>query len=407
MSKTIDRLSAVALRDPKPGKLFDGRGLYLDVRPNGSRYWRLKYRHAGKEKLLALGVYPEVGLAEARKRRDSARALLRDGTDPSDERRAARDDALRAARGTFGAVCTAWLEAKAKSWRPETRRKAEFVCKSYLLPALKNRRVGSLTSRDVGDVLVKIADHAPDIARKARQYAQGIVRHAIHQGLRDEGHVLVLGGILPTANKGHIAAATMPEDAAALMRAIEGYSSIVTRAALLLCAYTAQRPGTVATMRWDEIEIEAAEWRIPAGKMKTGHAHIVPLPRQAVAILSNMEAYSAGREYVFPPLARQKSPHLHRDSMSKALRDMGFRGRHATHGFRGMFRTLGRERLNIASDVLEAQLAHAKRGDVQKAYDRTTFSNERRKAMQRWADYLDGLQKRARVAPIRGRTSAA
>jgi integrase len=189
----------------------------------------------------------------------------------------------------------------------------------------------------------------------------------------------------------HIPAVTLPEEIGRLMAAIRSYPHEVTRGALLACAYTAQRPGNVAAMRWDEVSIEAAEWRIPPEKMKTRHAHIVPLPKQMLAILEGMRAYTAGREYVFPPLARQQSPHLHRDALSKALRIMGFSGKHATHGFRGMLRTAGRERLGIDPDVLEAQLAHAKRGRVQQAYDRTRFDDARRIAMQRWADWLDSL----------------
>ena len=144
-------------------------------------------------------------------------------------------------------------------------------------------------------------------------------------------------------------------------------------------------------MEWSEVDFEAAEWLIPAGKMKTKHAHIVPLSMQALKTLREVLPYSSGRQFVFPPLYRQTTPHLHRDSLSNALRKMGFQGKHATHGFRGMFRTMARERLGIAADVLEAQLAHAKRDEIQKAYDRTLFVKERSEVMQAWADYLDKL----------------
>ncbi len=391
MGKSTDKLTAVALKNPKPGRHWDGLGLYLEVTPQGGRYWRMKYRHAGKEKRIALGVFPEVSIAEARKRRDDARSKLRDDIDPSAQRRTERDAEKRAARGTFGAVCADWLAFKGKGWSTESQRKADYVTRTYLLPKLKNRRIDTLTSKEASDVLRGIADHAPDIARKARQYLQGIVRFAMREGLRDEGRLLILDGVLPKADKGHIPASTLPEEIAEVLRAVRAYPTEVTRAALLMCAYTAQRPGVVASMRWDEIVIDSAEWRIPGAKMKMKHAHIVPLPKQALAQLAAMKAYTAGREHVFPPLARQNSPHLHRDALSNALRRMGFAGKHATHGFRGMLRTAGRERLGIDSDVLEAQLAHAKKSDVQRAYDRTAFGDERRKAMQRWADYLDAL----------------
>ena len=157
-------------------------------------------------------------------------------------------------------------------------------------------------------------------------------------------------------------------------------------------------------MRWDEINGD--EWHIPGHKMKTRHAHIVPLPTQARTILEEMRAYTAGREYVFPPLARQKNAHLHRDALSGAMRSMGFKGKHAPHGFRGMLRTAARERLGIDADILESQLAHAKKGSTQKAYDRTTFGDARRAAMQQWADYLDALKVSDKVVPIRGAVGA-
>ena len=400
MAKASNKLSAVALRNPALGRHWDGGGLYLEVTAEGGKYWRWKYRYAGKERRIGFGVFPDVSLADARKRRDLARELLQAGTDPSEQRKTDKADELRAARGTFGAACAAWLAFKGKTWGSESSRKAEYVTRVYLLPKLKTKRVASLASKDVAAVLRDIAGHAPDLARKARQYAQGIIRHAIRDGLRDEGRLLILDDVFAKAAGGHIPAETMPEEIAALLKAVRAYPSEVTRSALLMCAYTAQRPGMVSAMRWDEVALDAAEWRIPADRMKTRNAHIVPLPRQALALLKAMQAYTAGRDYVFPPLARQSTPHLHRDALSNALRRMGFAGKHATHGFRGMLRTAGRERLGIDSDVLEAQLAHAKRGNVAKAYDRTTFGDARVTAMQKWADWLDKLTVPATVTPI-------
>lgn len=399
-------LTSTAIRNAKPGakprKLFDGGGLFLLVTPKGQYWWRLKYRFQGKEKLLSLGTYPQIGLAQARHRRDEAKALLAEGGDPSQQRKAQAEEVRQTEQGSFETVAEAWLAFKAATWAEDTRRMAEYVTRAYLLPVLGKMSVATLQTKDVVPVLRRTAADAPNLARKARQYIQGILRHAMADGLREDGRVLLLNGVLPTAaNRGHVPAATLPEDAAAVMRAIHAYGAEVTRAALLMCSYTAQRPGVVAAMRWDEVVLDKAEWRIPAQKMKTRHAHIVPLPRQAVDVLNAMRAYTAGRDYIFPPLARQKTPHLHRDTLSKALRIMGFAGHHATHGFRAMLRTLGRERLGIDTDILEAQLAHAKRGEVQAAYDRTTFTEARRDAMQKWADWLDKLAQGAEVVPLR------
>jgi integrase len=400
MARQMDKLTPLAIKSAKPGKHFDGGGLYLDVRSKDARYWRLKYRYAGKEGLLALGVYPEVTLAEARRRRRDARDQLRDGNDPAAVRDAARNAKRQDKEALFPAIAAAWLAFKRKEWADESYRKAKYVTDTYLVPTLHRRSISTLTTSQAADVLATIAEKTPSLASKARQYLGGIVNYAIRQGLREDGRLLSLRGAVPKHVGGHIPAATNLRDVAALVKAIAAYPTPVMRAALQLAMLTAMRPGIVAGARWQDVDLEAEEWSVPAAMMKTGNAHIVSLPSQAVAVLREMQAYTAGGEFVFPPLARQKTAHLHRDALSNALRRMGFRGRHATHGFRGMLRTVARERLNIDSDVLEAQLAHAKKGDVQKAYDRTTFNDERRRIMQQWADYLDALKAGGNVIPM-------
>ncbi|WP_296470570.1 site-specific integrase [Pigmentiphaga sp.] len=227
------------------------------------------------------------------------------------------------------------------------------------------------------------------------QYLNGVVDHCILEGIRDDDQVLRLRGILPSYRGGHIPAVTREKDIGPLLRAIGNYEGVVVRSALMLAAWTALRPGVIASARWSEIDLDKAEWHI-AGleedgrrRMKTGHYHIVSLPRQAVAMLREMQKFSGGAEYVFPAVGKMRNAHLHRDALSRALRLMGFAGAHTPHGFRAMLRTVARERLQIDFDVLEAQLAHAKRDAIQAAYDRTRFDDERREAMQRWADYLD------------------
>jgi len=259
----------------------------------------------------------------------------------------------------------------------------------------------TLSTKQAVDVLATLGEHAPSLAGKARQYLSGIVNQAIRDGLREDGKLLSLRGTVPTRDRGHIPAATDPREVAMLVKAIDAYPVPVTRAALRLAMLTAMRPGIIATARWDEMDLAAGEWAVPGARMKTRHAHIVPLPRQAVDVLRELLPYTAGREYVFPPMARQRTPHLHRDALSNALRRMGFQGRHATHGFRAMLRTVARERLGADADVLEAQLAHAKKGEVNQAYDRTTFDDKRRKMMQAWADYLDALKQGDNVVQIR------
>jgi integrase len=354
---------------------------------------RLKYyRPDGRENRLALGNLRDVSLADARRAKADARALLRAGIDPAVQPRQEREARRLDAASAFPVAAAAWLERKRPTWAPETYRKARYVVDTYLIPRLRATSVTTLSSKEANEALDRIQAVAPSLARKARQYLNGILEEAMHGGLREDGRRLVLRPAGRQADgAGHIPAATSLKDVRALVLAIDRYDAEVVRAALKLAMLTAMRPGIVASARWDEIDREEAEWHVPASRMKTRHDHIVPLPRQALAVLGDMARLSEGQTYVFPPQARQNTPHLHRDTLSAALRRMGFGGTHATHGFRGMLRTVARERLGIDSDVLEAQLAHAKRDEIQKAYDRTTFGDARRHAMQAWADFLDGL----------------
>ncbi len=394
MAIETDKLTVLALKHlsregAPPKKHFDGGGLYLDVRANGSRYWRMAYRFVGREKLLALGTYPEVSLAEARGRRDAARVLLRDGVDPSAAKSERKSNNLRVAESSFTKVAASWLAFKRKDWAEETFRKANYITTTYLNPALRRHSIANLRTKDAVEALQGIP---PSLASKGRQYLGGIVLYAIREGLREDGRLLSLRGAIRTPRTRHIPAATSPADVRKVALAVHAYGVPVTRIALQIAMLTAQRPGEVVSMEWSEVDLENAEWCIPAEKMKMRHAHLVPLSTQAVQLLREMQAYTGGKQFVFPPLARQQTPHLHRDALSNALRRMGLKGTQATHGFRATFRTLGRERLNIASDVLEAQLAHAKRDEIQKAYDRTKFDDARRDAIQKWADYLDKLR---------------
>ncbi len=393
------KLTALEAKNAKPGKHFDGGGLYLHVMQSGGRYWRLKYRFADKEKVLALGVSPAVSLSEAREKAEAARALLRDGQDPGAVKAERKARAKQAAEAAFPLVAEAWLAKHRQAWAPATLKKARYIIGDYLTPALRKQSVATLTSKAASEALGKIP---PTLAVMARSYLQRIITHAIQEGLREDGKLLSLRGVVPKAEKGHIPAAVDLADVRLVAEAVERYPTPVTRAALRIAMLTAQRPGNVVAMEWAEVNLEAGEWSIPAAKMKTRHAHIVPLSRQAVDTLRALLAYTEGKQYVFPPLARQTTPHLHRDALSKALRESGLQGTHSTHGFRGMFRTVARERLGIAADVLEAQLAHAKRDEIQKAYDRTAFLAERHRAMQAWADYLDALRAgTANVVPFR------
>lgn len=427
-----DALSDTAIRKAKPGekprKMFDGGGLYLELRPNGGRWWRLKYRIGGKEKLLALGTYPEVSLAQARQRRDDARRLLAAGTDPGEARKAAKTaeaaEAQAQARrlaglpvlGSFKAVALQWLaEVHEPKVSPRYAARSRQQLEADVFPWLGDRPAREITAPQVLEVLRKVqARGALDTAHRVKQTIGLVMRYAIATGHAERDPTPDLREALPTQTTQHFAAILDPARVGELLRALDGYTGQPgTRAALQLAALTFQRPGNVRAMRWAHLDLEAAQWVIPAAEMKrskqekeTGADHIVPLATQAVAILRELEPLTGAGEYCFPGLRSRKRP-ISDVTMNAALRRLGFgTDEHTAHGFRALARTLIREQLpDMDPEWIEVQLAHGKRGPLGAAYDRTQYLAQRRRMMQAWADYLDRLRSGADVVPA-GKGSA-
>lgn len=422
MPRLAEPLTELRIRKAKPKAkqytIADGNGLYLLVSPAGLKSWVVRYKLPGSatHAPATIGHYPTLTLADARVR---AVEVIRDakaGTATAGVRKALQvalvakgaqqtaeaEQQAELTKASLRGVSGRWLAEKRPGWSTETYRKARHVVDTYFLPKLGDADMRALETKDVRPLLLEMASNTPALAKKARQYIAGIVEQAINEGLRSDESTLRLSRILPTTRSGHMPSVTDDESQLGeIMRAIEGYSSRATRAALILTALTVVRPGVAVTAEWSEIDLKHGEWKIPAEKMKTRQPFTTSLPAQALEVLREMKERKADSEYVFPPQARQRTSHLHRDSLSKALREMGFQGEHSAHGFRASFRTLGRERLNIDADVLEAQLAHAPKDEVQAAYARVHFKTQRREVMQRWADYLDELKAgKDKVVPI-------
>ncbi|TCK36675.1 integrase [Paraburkholderia sp. BL8N3] len=375
----------------KPYQISDGGGLSLLIQPNGSKLWLFRYRRPGNgaENFTSLGPYRDISPTQARSLAAAAREQVRAGVDPVQRRRETKAVIERSAKGAFEIVANDWLENKRKGWSRVTASVAGLVIAKYLIPALKFRPIATLSTTDVIPVLMTIATKAPNLAVKARQYLKAIITFAVHNSLREDGRPLALDGVIPSYEKRHIPAITRPEHIGPLVRAIDAYSSPITRAALQVALLTALRPGEIAGARWDEIDLDAGVWRVRASRMKMKDEHVTSLPTQAVTMLRVLQAKTGRGTYVFPSPCMQKTPHIKRDALSAALRTMGFQGRHSTHGFRAMLLTVAAEQMGVDLNHLDAQLAHAKRGDVAKAYNRTTFEVARREVMQRWADYID------------------
>lgn len=388
--------------DEKPYKAADSLGLYLLIQPNGSRLWRFKYRFAGKEKLAALGVYPETGLAEARTRRDELRRLHAGGVDPVAHRRAADEAKVAAAENSFKVVADEWFEKKSPGWVPKHSAKIRERLKRDIYPWLGSRPIADITSPDVLGVLRRIEMRgAVETAHRALGNISGVFRYAVATGRAASDPCRDLRGALSPRKERHLAAITDPKKIPELLNAIHGYQGgLVVRCALRLAPLLFVRPGELRSARWADIDLASAEWRFVASKTK--QPHIVPLASQAVAILRELHPLTGHRELVFPGERSPLRP-MSENTVNAALRSLGIPKEQMTgHGFRAMARTVLEENLKFPAHLIEAQLAHAVRDANGRAYNRTTHLEERKKMMQEWADYLDALRS-PKVVPFDGR----
>lgn len=387
----------------KPYKLADEKGLYLLVNAAG-KYWRLNYRFGGKRKTLALGVYPDVSLARAREKRDDARQKIADGIDPSELKKAVKTQRTENAANSFEAVCREWYAVAYANKAESTREKTMTRLEKDVFPQIGKEPISSVTAPDVRAVIERIERRgALDIARRCFNYIGRTLRYAASRGLvkQDVSASIALNLILPDKDTRHHAALTDPVVVGGLMRAIDGFTgSFVTTCALKLSALTFVRPGELRHAEWAEIDLDRATWNIPSSKMKMKVDHLVPLSKQAVAILAVLKDVTGHGGYVFPS-ERGGSRPMSENTVNGALRRLGFTADEMTaHGFRAMARTILDEVLNFRPDYIEHQLAHAVKDPNGRAYNRTAHLLERRKMMQTWADYLDKIKAGAEVIPL-------
>jgi integrase len=389
---------------PKPKKLADGQGLYLLVTPKGGKWWRFKYRFAGKEKLLSLGVYPEVGLQEARQLRDNMRRLVASKVDPSTDRKeqyAKLAAAERQEHSQFQLIAREWFEKYSPTWSPSHGQIVIHRLERDVFPWLSARPIAEIDERELLAVLRRIeARNAIETAHRINQVCGQIFKYAITIGVANRNPASNLRGSLPPVQVKHHAAFTNPRDVSGLIRAINTYQgSPVVQAALRFSFLTFQRPGEVRRAEWAEIDWEEALWRLPAAKMKLRREHLVPLSRQTLELLRELQKTTGRWQWVFPGIGSKKRP-ISENTVRGALRRLGYENHEMTaHGFRTIASTLLNEQ-GWNRDVIERQLAHAERDEVRGAYNRAEWLEDRRKMMQGWADYLDKLATPAEVIPL-------
>jgi len=392
----------------KPRKLSDEKGLFLLITPNGGRWWRFKYRFGGKEKLLSLGTYPDVSGKEARERRDEARKLLSQDIDPGANRKAIKRARADLAANSFELIARQWYAKVSPSLADSTNTKNLKFLEGDVFPWIGGKAVSDIAAPDLLSVIRRIESRgAIDIARRVHALCGRVFRYAVGHGLcqRDPSRDISMKDILPPANVLHHASVTNPKEAGALMRAIEDFTgSFATRCALRLAPLVFVRPGELRQAEWTEFDLDKAEWRIPASKMKMGVQHIVPLAKQAVAILREIKPLTGGGRYVFPGERTSERP-MSENTINGALRRLGYKKEEMTgHGFRSMASTLLHE-LGYPHAVIERQLAHGERNKVSAAYNFAEYLPERRKMMREWADYLDNLKAGAKVIKLHGKAA--
>lgn len=401
------KLTDTAIRKAKPKtnryKMADGGGMYLDVMPNGSKYWRLKYRFDGKEKTLALGVYPDITLADARQRRDDARKLLAHEIDPSAQKKAVKAARVERSANSFEVIAREWHLNQLNTWTENHGVRVLSRLERDLFPWIGSKPITEITAPEVLAVARKTEFRGAGYsAHRLIQTCGQIFRYAIATGRAERNPCPDLKGALSTIKADNFAAITEPKKVGELLRAIDGFQGqFVTQCALKFAPLVFVRPGELRKAEWSEIDLDKAEWSIPAEKMKMRTAHLVPLSTQAVAILRELHKFTGSGKYLFPSLRSNNSP-MSDNTILAALRRMGYAKEEMSgHGFRAMARTILDEVLGVRVDFIEHQLAHAVKDPNGRAYNRTAHLAERKKMMQLWADYLDKLKAGAEVIPLR------
>lgn len=374
-------------------KYSDGGGLYIHVSSTGSRLWRMGYRFGGKQKTLSFGAYPALSLKAARRRREEAKVMLADGIDPGEHKKARKAAALAEAANAFEVVAREWFGKRKGLWSPGHADNTISRLEKHIFPLIGACPVNKVTAPELLDTLRRIeATGAVDAAHRALQSCGQIFRYAIMTGRAERDPAADLKGALLSVKAVNFAAITDPHGIGALLRDLEAYTgNAVVRASLRIAPYVFVRPGELRKAEWAEIRFDSAEWRIPAGRMKSRVPHIVPLAQQVLHILEDLHRLTGRSRYLFPSMRANTAP-ISDMTLLAALRRMGYdRSTMTVHGFRGMASTLLNER-GYNRDWIERQLAHGERNSVRAAYNHAEYLPERRRMMQEWADYLDTLR---------------
>jgi integrase len=396
MPLTVKKIQSIKPSE-KTIKVFDERGLYLEVPPSGGKWWRLKFRFAGKEKRLSLGVYPQVTLKKARESREICRQSLAKGIDPSEDRKAMKSAQTNRSANSFEVVAREWLGKFIDPMSESHRKRVYARFENDVFPRIGGRPIAEITPKELLEVVSRIEKRgAPDSAHRTLGSCGQIFRYGVRTGVCVGDVSRDLRGALAPVVESHFAAATDPEHIAGILRVTDGYNGTLTvSSALQLAPLVFVRPGELRQAEWKDVDLDSAVWSFEASKRKRKEevkGHIVPLARQAVDILRVLHSLTGNGRYVFP-CARSRERPMSENAVLGALRRLGIdKEEMSGHGFRAVARTILDEVLKVRVDFIEHQLAHKVKDPNGRAYNRTEFLPERRKMMQQWADYLDAIK---------------
>jgi integrase len=398
-------LTDTLIRNSKPSdralRLYDQHNLYLELSPKGGKYWRYKYRFAGKEKRLSLGVYPQVTLKKAREFRDQIRLQLGNGVDPGEQRKAVKASNVDRTTNSFEVVAREWLAKHGQCWVESHSDRTLRRLERDLFPWLGQKAVNEIAAKDILKCLRRIEDRgAIETAHRALQNCGQVIRYAVATGRADRDPTGDLRGALPPAKENHFSAVTDPKAVGDLLRIIDGYQgTFIVKCALKLAPMVFVRPGELRNAQWADIDLENAEWKYLVSKTKS--LHIVPLSNQALSILKEVFPLTGASRFVFPS-ARSFDRPMSDNAILSAMRRLGISKEEMTgHGFRATARTILDEVLGFRPDFIEHQLAHAVRDPNGRAYNRTAHLPQRKQMMQAWADYLENLKAEGVILPLK------
>ncbi len=391
-------LSDASVRNAKPKakshRLRDGDGLFLQIEPTGAKYWRLRYFFGGKEKMLAIGTYPEISLSDARDRRLAARKLLANGIDPTEKKKADKRASFFDAQNSFRAVALDWHTTNKKKWTADHAERLWRRLELHAMPQLGERAITSIKTPDLIPLLRKLEKQGtPETAGRLAQVLNVIFRYAVHSGIVEQNPAADLKGVVAPVEKTHFAAIHPSGLPAFLAKLEEVETTLQNKLATKLLLLTFLRPGELRNSLWADIDWDGKLWSIPAERMKKRRPHIVPLSNQSLELLAQLHKISGSSHYMFPSQQRRKHAVMSENTINMVIKKMGYKNKQVAHGFRAIASTVLNESARFRPDVIEAQLAHIEENNSRKPYNRGEYLEERKTMMQWWADTLDQAQK--------------